>query len=135
MDVLVCRKILHPRPEATDEHCSVWMKLSFRYAQLFSLPYRMERDSVYAGMEKKLEYALWLFGSYVADLESQEIVRILKQLIPDQIKMALPLISENYAAAEYHFHQNDSAQTIVHLETTLSLIHGILDGLVDALAV
>jgi hypothetical protein len=136
MDVLVCKRILTPKEEATDKQCSLWMRLSFRYSQLFSLRYRRERQAVYAGMRQQLEFALDDFRSCLSDFfQNEASLNELRYLLPNQIKMAAPLIAENYSAAERHFHQDDYPQTIVHLETMLSLIHGILDGLVDALAV
>ncbi|HKQ75690.1 MAG TPA: CHAT domain-containing protein [Blastocatellia bacterium] len=135
MDLLVCRRILRLKEKVPDEQCDLWMRLSFRYCQLFSLQYRRERQAIYPGINKKLEFAIRQFGSCVTSFfENRESLSHLKNIIPEQIKMAVPLLIENYNAAQESLHQEDYSQVIVHLETTLSLIHGILDGLVDELA-
>jgi hypothetical protein len=142
MDILTCRRILRPKSSATQDGCDAWMGLSFRYNQLFALAYRRERESIYAGMQEKLKYALDEFELCVGrffgvegSARDPKASRAIKEAIPDQFKLASPLINENMTAAARYLAQEEYSRVVIHLETTLSLIHGVLDGLVDAFAV
>jgi hypothetical protein len=50
------------------------------------------------------------------------------------MKLAAPLIAENLAAAERYSAKGEYARTVSYLETALSLVHGLLDGLADVLS-
>jgi hypothetical protein len=132
MDVIVCRKIIRLKDEAKEHDCNLWMCIVFDYNRLFGLAYRQSTERIVAGMDAKLKKALNSYDNTVQWLMSNK--EQLLTLLPDQTKLALPLMKRNLMIAKEEFRQRDHTQTVVHLETILSLIHGIADGLLSILA-
>lgn len=135
MDLIVCHRLLHPRDDASAEQCALWMGLAFDYNQLFAHGYRHERDRIYPGIEKRLESALREQQFVVETLAPDGVnARMLLDLIPDQAKLSLPLMRQHLGRAEIELAQERFGEAIAHLETVLSLLHGVVDGLSSVLS-
>ena len=142
LDVIQCKEIVRVKDDSTRDQCWVWMDLSFDYSRLFRLQYRNEREPVYAGMNQKLSYALKEYKRVIESIHNRPlphpmrdttIADVLDQVIPSQSRLALPLLSKNCTQANLDFDSENYPDVVLHLESCLSILHGLLDGLRDEL--
>ncbi|MCW5200518.1 hypothetical protein VU07_01690, partial [Desulfobulbus sp. F4] len=114
--------------------------LALRYNQLFALPYRAYRN--YSALEDESPgsrvnnhqirpFKITVEKFFSEDTESSEMI---KKIIPDEIKLFAPTIIHNFNMALEEFSEENSSRTIVHLETTLSAIHSVLELLTEKLS-
>jgi hypothetical protein len=135
MDYIRCRRIIHLKPDASTEACDLWMRLSFKYNQLFALSIRQTIDVVPAGMSRKVEYAVERFQSLIRYIQGTNVAGQLRELVPDQARVALPLMDEHFSQAVENASRDELSNAIIHMETTLSFLHSILDALMGVLCV
>lgn len=139
MDLIKCRKIIQLKEEVSEKETDAWLGLALRYNQLFALPYRSYRaDSLQGDLPgRKLNrhhirpFKITVEKFFSEETESSAMIR---KIIPDEIKLFAPTIIHNFNLALEEFSEENFSRSIIHLETTLSAIHSVLELLTEKLS-
>lgn len=140
MDLIKCRKIIRLKNGVSEKQSNAWIGLGLRYNQLFALPYRSYRHAdsfkdehprTKLNRHQLRPFKLTVENFFSEHTESSESIR---EAIPDDIKLFAPTIIHNFNFAMDEFLQDDYSQSVIHLETTLSAIHSVLELLTDKLS-
>ncbi len=140
MDLVKCRKIIRLKKGVSEKQSNAWIGLALRYNQLFALPYRSYRNAEPltngSPSEKLNRHQLRPFRLTAENFfsEQTEFSEAIQDTIPDDIKLFAPTIIHNFNLAMEEFSQENSSQSIIHLETTLSAIHSVLELLTENLS-
>lgn len=139
MDLIKCKKIIQLKEDISEKESDAWLGLALRYNQLFALPYRAYRaDSQQNGLSRKKlnrhhirPFKITVEKFFSEETESSAMIR---KIIPEDIKLFAPTIIHNFNLATEEFSEENFSRAIIHLETTLSAIHSVLELLTEKLS-
>lgn len=131
IDPISCEQVFLVSNDISEAAFEVFARLMSRYTSLASARYRYKNEREYPGKSKLIKSALDRFYETTEQFFSGDNANQLRNLSPNHYKVAAGMIRANLAEADAAWAQDDLAQCIVFLETSLTTLHNFIMQLVQ----